>query len=414
MQHGPGTENAFGGVAQAYGESVPIVVLPAGYPRQLTKVQPNFNAFLNYQHVTKSIEPVIAGRRRCPTRMRRAFTQVAQRAPAAGDGRDSRATSSRRSCRSRWTTAAHRACAPAPTRTRCPRSRAALVAAERPVIYAGQGVHYAQGLAAAAARWPSCSRRRSRPACRARARSPRTTRCRSARAARRSRSRCTTSCRTPTSIFGIGCSFTRDRLRRGHAGGQDASSTPRSTRPTSTRTCRVELRAGRRRRADAGRAARRGARPSARASRAAAARRSRGEITRVKRARGSAQWLPQAHLRRGAAHTLPRDLGSAAHGRRREHDHHPRRRAARATSSRRSGIDRAPLTYIGWGKTTQLGYGLGLAMGAKLARPTSSASTSGATPRSASPAWTSRPRCASASRSCRSCSTTSRWRSSCR
>jgi acetolactate synthase-1/2/3 large subunit len=28
-----------------------------------------------------------------------------------------------------------------------------------------------------------------------------------------------------------------------------------------------------------------------------------------------------------------------------------------------------PLTYIGWGKTTQLGYGLGLAMGAKLAKP---------------------------------------------
>ncbi|MBO0686407.1 MAG: hypothetical protein J2P45_24940, partial [Candidatus Dormibacteraeota bacterium] len=28
-----------------------------------------------------------------------------------------------------------------------------------------------------------------------------------------------------------------------------------------------------------------------------------------------------------------------------------------------------PQTYIGWGKTTQLGYGLGLAMGAKLACP---------------------------------------------
>ena len=28
-----------------------------------------------------------------------------------------------------------------------------------------------------------------------------------------------------------------------------------------------------------------------------------------------------------------------------------------------------PLSYIGWGKTTQLGYGLGLAMGAKIARP---------------------------------------------
>ena len=29
----------------------------------------------------------------------------------------------------------------------------------------------------------------------------------------------------------------------------------------------------------------------------------------------------------------------------------------------------SPLSYIGWGKTTQLGYGLGLAMGAKLACP---------------------------------------------
>jgi acetolactate synthase-1/2/3 large subunit len=29
----------------------------------------------------------------------------------------------------------------------------------------------------------------------------------------------------------------------------------------------------------------------------------------------------------------------------------------------------APFTYLGWGKSTQLGYGLGLAMGAKLAHP---------------------------------------------
>src|SRR5207302_6675522 len=32
-------------------------------------------------------------------------------------------------------------------------------------------------------------------------------------------------------------------------------------------------------------------------------------------------------------------------------------------------VSENPLGYIGWGKTTQLGYGLGLAMGAKLARP---------------------------------------------
>ena len=32
-------------------------------------------------------------------------------------------------------------------------------------------------------------------------------------------------------------------------------------------------------------------------------------------------------------------------------------------------VSTKPLSYLGWGKTTQLGYGLGLAMGAKLARP---------------------------------------------
>jgi acetolactate synthase-1/2/3 large subunit len=32
-------------------------------------------------------------------------------------------------------------------------------------------------------------------------------------------------------------------------------------------------------------------------------------------------------------------------------------------------VTEAPLSYIGWGKTTQLGYGLGLAMGAKLVAP---------------------------------------------
>src|SRR5712691_12223140 len=75
MQHGPGTENAFGGVAQAYGDSVPIVVLPAGYPRALTNVPPNFSALLNFQHVTKSAEQVtVPGS--VPDALRRAFTQV--------------------------------------------------------------------------------------------------------------------------------------------------------------------------------------------------------------------------------------------------------------------------------------------------------------------------------------------------
>src|SRR5437763_5954857 len=75
MQHGPGTENAFGGVAQAYGDSSPIVVLPGGYPRRLINVPPNFNAFLNFQRVTKWCEQVTMADA-VPDAMRRAFTQV--------------------------------------------------------------------------------------------------------------------------------------------------------------------------------------------------------------------------------------------------------------------------------------------------------------------------------------------------
>src|SRR6201981_3366137 len=48
MQHGPGTENSFGGVAQSWGDSCPVVVLPAGYGRNVNPGRPNFNAALNY------------------------------------------------------------------------------------------------------------------------------------------------------------------------------------------------------------------------------------------------------------------------------------------------------------------------------------------------------------------------------
>src|SRR6266404_3597165 len=44
MQHGPGAENAFGGVAQSYSESVPLLVLPQGYARRLAYVPDNFNS----------------------------------------------------------------------------------------------------------------------------------------------------------------------------------------------------------------------------------------------------------------------------------------------------------------------------------------------------------------------------------
>ncbi|HUG35619.1 MAG TPA: thiamine pyrophosphate-requiring protein [Candidatus Limnocylindrales bacterium] len=145
MQHGPGTENAFGGVAQAYGDSVPIVVLPGGYPRRIINIPPNFNAFLNYQHVTKWCEQVTMPDA-VPDAMRRAFTQVKNGRP--------------RPVLVEFPVDVLREEVPEPLQyTPTPRLKTgpdprdvsrvaeALVAAERPVIYAGQGVHYAKAWA---------------------------------------------------------------------------------------------------------------------------------------------------------------------------------------------------------------------------------------------------------------------------
>ena len=142
MQHGPGTENAFGGVAQAYGESSPIVVLPGGYPRRLINVPPNFNAYLNFQHVTKWCEQVTMADA-VPDAMRRAFTQVR-------NGRPRPVLVEFPSDVMTEDVPEPLNYKPAPRARSAPDPRAvaeaaeALVNAERPVIYAGQGVHYAR------------------------------------------------------------------------------------------------------------------------------------------------------------------------------------------------------------------------------------------------------------------------------
>jgi acetolactate synthase-1/2/3 large subunit len=75
MQHGPGTENAYGAVAQAYSESVPVLVLPMGYARHLAHVPGNYNATVSMRDITKSCEPILRPQD-TPAVLRRAFTAL--------------------------------------------------------------------------------------------------------------------------------------------------------------------------------------------------------------------------------------------------------------------------------------------------------------------------------------------------
>ena len=52
-QAGPGIENAFPGVAQAYSENVPLLIIPAGLPLARQYVRPVFRAADVYRPVTK-------------------------------------------------------------------------------------------------------------------------------------------------------------------------------------------------------------------------------------------------------------------------------------------------------------------------------------------------------------------------
>ena len=75
MQHGPGAENAYGGVAQAYSESVPILVMPMGYAQRMAWVDRNFFSSLAMKGITKSAEPMTSAKE-LPNVMRRAFQRL--------------------------------------------------------------------------------------------------------------------------------------------------------------------------------------------------------------------------------------------------------------------------------------------------------------------------------------------------
>jgi acetolactate synthase-1/2/3 large subunit len=142
MQSGPGTENAYGGIAQAFSESIPILVIPGGYPRRIAQVPSNYQASVQMRGIAKSAESLTSAGE-VSNVMRRAFSKLrnGRGGPAIVEVPNDL-----------WHEELPGPLAYTPvTATRYGPDQAALKEAarvlskaERPVIYAGQGVHWAR------------------------------------------------------------------------------------------------------------------------------------------------------------------------------------------------------------------------------------------------------------------------------
>ena len=60
VQSQAGAENAMGGIAQAYADNIPILLMPGGISLSQLGVKPNFSVLQNYQGWVKQVETVLS------------------------------------------------------------------------------------------------------------------------------------------------------------------------------------------------------------------------------------------------------------------------------------------------------------------------------------------------------------------
>ncbi|MGI9427000.1 MAG: thiamine pyrophosphate-requiring protein [Hyphomicrobiaceae bacterium] len=360
MQHGPGAENAFGGVAQAFGESVPLLVLPMGYARRLAHIHPNFNSTRSMESITKSAEPITSARE-VTNVMRRAFSRlrngrggpVLVELPSdllmeefTGELNYRPVVSTRSG----------------PDANDVARAADLLAAAKRPVIFAGQGVHYAEA-------WPqlkSLAELLAAPVCTSlegKSAFPETHPLSLGAGGLAMPKQVRTFLDDADVIFGVGCSFTESNFCVKMPPGKRII---HATLDAMDLNKDVEIEIGL-----VGDAALTLDALLVALGEHVKSPRDAGAVAQEIKTINDAwmeEWLPKLNsddtplnpyrvlweLQQtvDVANTIiTHDAGS------------PRDQITPFWKSV------APLSYIGWGKTTQLGYGLGLAMGAKLACP---------------------------------------------
>jgi acetolactate synthase I/II/III large subunit len=143
MQYGPGAENAFPGVATAYSDSTPILVLPLGHQRDRAQVFPLFSSARTYASVTKSVETLNLAREVSEV-MRRAFNllKMGRPGPVMVEIPADVALEEVPEGALQYTPV--KATRPAGNPQDIAEAMRALLQARRAVIHAGQGVLYAE------------------------------------------------------------------------------------------------------------------------------------------------------------------------------------------------------------------------------------------------------------------------------
>jgi acetolactate synthase I/II/III large subunit len=143
MQYGPGSENAFPGIATTFSDSVPVLFLPLAHARDQSQVFPTFRSSRTYASVTKQVEEIVIPEATAAA-MRRAFGALKNGRPGpvmvevprdivaldAGDAAESYRPTVRTIS--------------APNPQDVDEAAKRLLAARYPMILAGQGVLYAE------------------------------------------------------------------------------------------------------------------------------------------------------------------------------------------------------------------------------------------------------------------------------
>ena len=143
MQYGPGAENAYSGVATAYSDSVPLLLLPLGHPRERQGILPHFNSMTSYAGVTKYIEQINMPDRTAQV-MRRAFAALRQGRSGPVMVEIPADVALEEVSEEAFYYKPSRAVAAQGNPQDIEAAAKALCAARYPVIHAGQGVLYAQ------------------------------------------------------------------------------------------------------------------------------------------------------------------------------------------------------------------------------------------------------------------------------